>query len=153
MVSYLDGGGTQHLISKLLDTMYPVGSIYISMYITSPASFFGGEWERVGQGQALFGVDEGNTKFASSGLTGGASSATVNGTNFRTQIRFESNGKFFFSQDESSPQWNSTSSVTGLSYDWATGLWGTKTGVRCGGTQTINTIPPYFTAFMWQRIK
>lgn len=121
--------------------MYPVGSIYISEDVTSPASIYGGEWERVSQGQTLFGVDEGDTKFESSGLTGGSSSATVNGTNFRTQIRFESNGKFFFAQDESSPAWNSTSSVTKLSYDWSTGLWGTKTGARCGGSQTINTVP------------
>lgn len=49
------GGGTQHLISKLLDTMYPVGSIYISEDETSPASIYGGEWERYSNGRVLVG--------------------------------------------------------------------------------------------------
>lgn len=58
MVSYLDGGGTSHLISKLLDTMYPVGSIYISEDSTSPASIFGGEWEVYADGRVLVGRDQ-----------------------------------------------------------------------------------------------
>lgn len=56
MVSYLDSTGTQHLITKLLDTVYPVGSIYITTDDTSPASFLGGEWERYAQGRTLVGV-------------------------------------------------------------------------------------------------
>lgn len=70
MVSYLDQGGVQHLVDKLLDRMYPVDSIYISTNSTSPASLYGGSWERYGKGQTLVSVDESDTDFTA-GKTGG----------------------------------------------------------------------------------
>lgn len=56
MVSYLDGVGTSHLVSKLLDTMYPIGSVYISENETSPAAIYGGSWERYAKGRTLCGT-------------------------------------------------------------------------------------------------
>lgn len=41
---------THKLGSALLDAIYPVGAIYISVNSTSPASLFGGTWEQVGNG-------------------------------------------------------------------------------------------------------
>ena len=35
---------------------YPVGSIYLSVNDTDPASLFGGTWERISQGQSLLGA-------------------------------------------------------------------------------------------------
>ena len=70
MVSYLDQGGVQHLVDKLLDRMYPVDSIYISTNSTSPASLYGGTWERYGKGRTLVSVDESDTDFTA-GKTGG----------------------------------------------------------------------------------
>ena len=32
---------------EMLDIFYPVGSVYISMNITSPSELFGGEWTRI----------------------------------------------------------------------------------------------------------
>lgn len=46
-------GGTQHLISKLLETVYPVGSLFISVKSISPASFLGGEWEKFQDGYGI----------------------------------------------------------------------------------------------------
>lgn len=40
---------------RLLD-IYPVGSIYMSVASTSPASLFGGTWERIAQGRMLLGM-------------------------------------------------------------------------------------------------
>lgn len=37
----------------MLDTVYPVGSIYSSLESTSPASIFGGEWEAIEGGATL----------------------------------------------------------------------------------------------------
>lgn len=70
MVSYLDQGGVQHLVDKLLDRMYPVNSIYISTNSTSPASLYGGSWERYGKGRTLVSVNESDTDFTA-GKTGG----------------------------------------------------------------------------------
>lgn len=71
MVSYLDQGGVQHLVDKLLDRMYPVNSIYISTNSTSPASLYGGSWERYGKGRTLVSVNESDTDFTA-GKTGGS---------------------------------------------------------------------------------
>lgn len=71
MVSYLDQGGVQHLVDKLLDRMYPVDSIYISTNSTSPASLYGGSWERYGTGRALISASDTDSDFTA-GTTGGS---------------------------------------------------------------------------------
>ena len=71
MVSYLDQGGVQHLVDKMLDRMYPVDSIYISTNSTSPASLYGGNWERYGTGRALISASDTDNDFKA-GTTGGS---------------------------------------------------------------------------------
>lgn len=71
MVSYLDQGGVQHLVDKMLDRMYPVDSIYISTNSTSPASLYGGSWERYGTGRALISASDTDNDFKA-GTTGGS---------------------------------------------------------------------------------
>lgn len=46
MVTYLDERGARYLVRKVLDRIQPVGSLYFSTNSTSPASLFGGTWER-----------------------------------------------------------------------------------------------------------
>lgn len=71
MVSYLDQDGVQHLVDKMLDRMYPVDSIYISTNSTSPASLYGGSWERYGTGRALISASDTDPDFTA-GTTGGS---------------------------------------------------------------------------------
>lgn len=56
----------------LIDLVYPVGSIYISINSTNPATLFGGIWERFGNGKTLIGVDESNSSFNTVQKTGGS---------------------------------------------------------------------------------
>lgn len=58
MVAYLDQAGVQHLIAKIRDTFWPVGTILATTTDTSPASYIGGSWEAYAQGRTLVGVDE-----------------------------------------------------------------------------------------------
>ena len=76
MVSYLDQGGVQHLVDKMLDRMYPVNSIYISTNSTSPASLYGGSWERYGTGRALISASDTDSDFTA-GKTGGSKTHEV----------------------------------------------------------------------------
>lgn len=41
MVAYLDQAGVQHLIAKIRDTFWPVGTILATTTNTSPASYLG----------------------------------------------------------------------------------------------------------------
>lgn len=70
MVSYLDQDGVQRLVDKMRDRMYPVDSIYISTNSTSPASLYGGSWERYGAGRALISASDTDPDFTA-GKTGG----------------------------------------------------------------------------------
>lgn len=76
MVSYLDQSGVQHLVDKMLDRMYPVNSIYISTNSTSPASLYGGSWERYGTGRALISASDTDSDFTA-GTTGGSKTHTI----------------------------------------------------------------------------
>lgn len=51
--------------------MYPVDSIYISTNSTSPASLYGGSWERYGTGRALISASDTDNDFKA-GTTGGS---------------------------------------------------------------------------------
>ena len=55
--------------ATVIDVIYPVGSIYMSMSATNPATLFGvGTWARISQGRMLLGADDSTYK---AGATGG----------------------------------------------------------------------------------
>lgn len=59
-----------------LDSVYPVGSIYMSTSSTNPHNLFGGTWEAYAQGRVLIGVGQGTDangvkKTFNAGATGG----------------------------------------------------------------------------------
>ena len=54
-----------------LDSIYPIGSVYISINHTNPGTIFGGTWERFGNGKVLVGVDENDTDFSTAKYSGG----------------------------------------------------------------------------------
>ena len=43
-------GGGQRSLNTILDNIYPIGSIYLSIYNTNPSEYFGGTWEQVAGG-------------------------------------------------------------------------------------------------------
>lgn len=163
MVSYLDSSGTQHLITKLLDTVYPVGSIYITTDDTSPASFLGGEWERYAQGRTLVGVNTGE----SPEKTGG------NATHYHSYgvITGEYYGSTVFTAEKSlTPQvgpiiFGDTATSIAVWAKESNGLAITSSKVMGGGaevrsiaryrsigtTNKASSLPPFITVYMWKR--
>ena len=73
MVAYLDQAGVQHLIAKIRNTFWPVGTILATSTNTSPASYLGGSWEAYAPGRTLVGVDANHPLQH----TGGAATHTI----------------------------------------------------------------------------
>lgn len=64
--------GITEKLSKILNSVYPIGSIYISVNSTDPGTLFGGTWERI---KDRFLLSAGDTYAA--GNTGGSAKATL----------------------------------------------------------------------------
>lgn len=59
-------------IDSIKDSIYPIGSIYISAVNSSPAILYGGAWEIFGTGETLVGVDASQDEFSTVLKEGGS---------------------------------------------------------------------------------
>lgn len=59
-------------VNNVIDMIYPIGSIYMSVNDADPATLFGGTWEQFAKGRTLVGVDTSQTEFNSVQKTGGS---------------------------------------------------------------------------------
>ena len=79
------GNGERHKIrdseavhfDELLNKVYPVGAIYMSVVDTDPSILFGGVWERWGTGRVPVAVDTSNAAFNTVEKTGGVATVTL----------------------------------------------------------------------------
>lgn len=58
--------------NEIVNLIYPVGSIYMSVSATSPSTLFGGTWVRWGNGRVPVGIDASQTEFNTLEKTGGS---------------------------------------------------------------------------------
>lgn len=56
---------------KLVDLVYPVGSLYFSTNSTNPSTLFGGTWQPYAQGRTIIGAGQGNDGSTSMSFTSG----------------------------------------------------------------------------------
>lgn len=61
-------------INNMLDSVYPIGSIYMSVNNTNPSSLFGGTWVAWGSGKVPVGFNADETEFNEAEKTGGEKS-------------------------------------------------------------------------------
>lgn len=126
-----------------VDLIYPIGSIYLSLNDINPNKMFGGTWERI-KGKTLVGVDESDTDFKTSKLTGG-----------------EKTHKLTIAEMPSHTHDCKTYGNGGVSTKGG-GLWGVTDAYgeatnqypsiyKTGGDQAHNNMPPYYTCFIWYR--
>ena len=64
-------------INNMLNSVYPIGSIYMSVNNTNPSTIFGGTWVSWGAGKVPVGVNANETEFNSVEKTGGAKTHTL----------------------------------------------------------------------------
>jgi hypothetical protein len=155
MVSYLDQDGVQHLVDKMRDRMYPVDSIYISTNSTSPASLYGGSWERYGKGRTLVSANESDTDFTA-GKTGGEKMAPVDLTEM--YALWANRGKDFIADVKTIPGntvWRATVKSQQVNHFATTDV--ANNGVRVilpegNNHRRVSTIQPYVAVFIWRRL-
>lgn len=123
--------------SELVDLVYPIGSVYISLADTNPANFIGGTWERI---KDRFVLAAGDTYAA--GDTGGEASHTLTTDEMAAHTHaVGSAGLMRVAQSSSSPYW---AWYNAAGYNQLTAL-------SSGGNAAHNNMPPYLVVFMWQR--
>lgn len=122
---------------SLLD-VYPVGSIYMSVNSTSPATLFGGTWEQI---QDTFLLAAGPNHAA--GSTGGEENHVLTVDEMPSH-NHGFNGDLFWSSADGG--WASFRS--GTSSSAGTALLNTQSK---GGGQAHNNMPPFLAVYVWKR--
>lgn len=146
MVSYLDQGGVQHLVDKMLDRMYPVDSIYISTNSTSPASLYGGSWERYGTGRALISASDTDSDFTA-GTTGGSKTHSHDPGTLSAQVSLDGENTVVRRVHLNSFKGDvrHIGAIYGGSFD---STWG---AAIVGHSDPASSMEPYVAVYVWRR--
>lgn len=164
---------------EIIDLVYPVGSIYMSMNATNPKDLFGiGTWERCGVGKVPVGVSPDTQAFSTAGNSGGSMSHTLtvdempphqhypsdrdshtiteNGVVYKSQfvtvasMGSTATGRYQVGTSSSSNLW--TVASKGKTDQERYGVSATGDTSSVGGGQSFSTMPPYFVCYMWKRV-
>lgn len=135
--NYADSVGGAPSKETLLDMVYPVGSIYLSVNATSPATLFGGTWEQI-KGRFLLGASADYP----AGSVGGEATHTLTVAEMPSHTH----------TDGTDPT-NGISATTGGGVS-AVVYWNSASGratSAAGGGAAHNNMPPYLVVYMWKR--
>lgn len=146
----------------ILNMIYPVGSIFMSATLSTPAqvaSAIGGTWVAWGAGRVPVGVDASQTEFDTVEETGGEKTHTLTVNelpNIHGEVAIRGYGD--------SAMWGGTSTASGVfsfTSNWpsayvfvnTTGLFPAKSGITLdvGSDQAHNNLQPYVTCYMYKR--
>lgn len=153
--------------ATVIDVIYPVGSIYMSMSATNPHDLFGvGTWKRISRGRMLLGADDSTYK---AGATGGEAAHTLSVNEMPEHSHTgttSTNGEHSHSASwlyawGGSDTWNyfaksysdrpGRASGGSFTIDNAGNHNHTFTTNNTGGGAAHNNMPPYLVCYIWQR--
>lgn len=141
---------------SLIDTIYPVGSIYMSLQSESPASFLGGTWTQI---KDKFLLGAGNSYAAGSSAGNASHTLTISEMPSHTH-KFNRGTAHYYSGSVVSGYNNSTSIFPGFVENSASGRpddYQEITGAGkyfvqpTGSGSSFSTMPPYIAVYIWQR--
>ena len=135
-----------------LNSLHPVGSIFISTENTSPASLFGGTWEQI-RGRFLLasGSPDANTYNLFGNITGGwqASLGSTGGQDYHT-LTIEEMPSHTHESQYVKPE--SGYMAAGMMGSTEANWWSVDYIRATGGGQKHNNMPPYLAVYMWKRV-
>lgn len=117
----------------MLDNIYPIGSIYMSVNSTNPSSFFGGTWVAWGTVRVPVGVDISDTNFNTVGKTGGSKYLQAHTHNINLTNTYLPNSGIYIAVCMDSASISTTKST------------------NTTGTGNSGNLQPYITCYMWKR--
>ena len=150
-------------IADYWKTIYPVGSIYLSVSATNPETLFGGKWEQI---KDRFLLAAGSSYAA--GSTGGEATHALTVSEMPSHghtFKLISNSYSFFNADSNGSAWNGDnqfalaakrkiSGTSGVDNVLNTSNLVTKEPLNnTGGGNAHNNMPPYLAVYVWKRIK
>ena len=156
----------------IMEQMYPVGSIYMSVSSTNPSTHFGGTWVAWGTGRVPVGVNSNDTNFAIVEKTGGAATVTLTTAQMPSHshgagtLATNSTGSHTHNLKNQKTTWgassgnkvliDATSGYTAVT-NKATTSAGAHTHTVSGSTASAGSgsahsnLQPYITCYMWKR--
>jgi microcystin-dependent protein len=173
-----DNDHPQYLLAAdLLNKTYPIGSVYISVSATSPATLFGGTWVAFGAGRVLVGRDASDPDFDTAEETGGekthtltiaempshthiqdahghvASTGSAGAHTHSLRMHSTVSGSYPYVKGEMNPgNWYGNNvSTAGAHTHTVTVNNTTATNQNTGGGSAHNNLQPYITVYMWKR--
>ena len=159
-----DGSTTKKATLKAIaNVIYPVGSIYMSVNSTSPATLFGGTWSRI---QDTFLLAAGSSY--SAGSTGGEANHTLTESELPSLTgNFTLASNLGTNETGANTKWeNATGKFSKVSRSnrnilkFNSGTYTVSTGQTLydqvkwsiGSDGSHNNMPPYISVYMWQRV-
>ena len=156
----------------IMEQMYPVGSIYMSVSSTNPSTYFGGTWTAWGTGRVPVGVNANDTNFATVEKTGGAATVILttaqmpSHTHAKGTLATNETGSHTHNLKNQKTTWgassgnkviiDATSGYTAIT-NKATTSAGAHSHTISGSTASAgsgsahNNLQPYITCYMWKR--
>lgn len=134
---------------KKLDSMWPVGAIYLNTNGTNPGTFLGGTWQQFGQGRCLVGVGTGNDGSNSMSFTSNGS-----GGEYKHQLTEDENAKHSHFQNyafTASGGSGSNTTIPGYPDSNKAGQYGLAKIVGGGNDLPHNNVQPWIAVYFWRR--
>lgn len=137
---------------SLLEVIYPIGSIYMSVNSANPKDLFGfGEWEQWCSGRVPVGVYEPDTDFDAPDKYGGSKTHNHGKGDMVALIGSANSDQYTlgFKHDQAYVGQSATYVVRGTSVS-SGGTIVHNTAIA-GNTSTSSSMPPYQVCYMWKR--
>ena len=132
--------------TSLLNTIFPIGSIYFTASAINPSTSIGGTWERYAQGKCLFSVDDNHADFVFE-AEGGQKERTLilenipsHTHNYGDRFRWNLGGDVAVD--------TSSAGARISNFQFSTAATG---GDANGDTIPFITLPPYVSVYCWKR--
>ena len=132
-------------IDNTINSIYPIGSVYISLTETNPGTYLKGTWEQFGQGRTLIGVGSGND-----GTNTQEFRVNTTGGEYKHKLVIDEipshNHKYYSPIVQEVQPSSNTSTYGNYMKDYKID------SDSVGGDGYHNNVQPYITVYFWKRV-